>query len=138
MRVVLDTNIYISSFRSGGNPKLAFELAILGAYTLVVSEAILTEIERVLRTKFGWPRSILGPALERIAARAELVSPKVRVTDCVDPDDNRILEAAVEGRADCIVSGDKHLRRMKTFRGIDISTVSDFLIRLAAVASKRE
>jgi|ERR1017187_1871707 putative PIN family toxin of toxin-antitoxin system len=137
MRVVLDTNIYISAFRSGGKPKSAFELAILGAYTLVVSEAILMEIERVLRTKFGWPRSILGPTLERVAARAELVSPKVPITDCVDPDDNRILEAAVEGRVDFIVSGDKHLLRIKTFRGIDILTVSDFLLRIAPVTPER-
>jgi predicted nucleic acid-binding protein len=47
------------------------------------------------------------------------------------------LEAAVEGCADCVVSGDGHLLRMKTFRGIEILTVSDFLLRLESGASPR-
>jgi len=49
------------------------------------------------------------------------------VTDCEDPDDNRILEAAVEGLADVIVSGDKHLLRMKSLRGVEILTIGEFL-----------
>lgn len=58
------------------------------------------------------------------------------VTDCSDPKDNMFLEAAVEGRADCIVSGDKHLLRMKTFRGVDILTVGQFLDRMGSTLSE--
>jgi predicted nucleic acid-binding protein len=54
------------------------------------------------------------------------------LTDRVDPDDNMFLEAAVAGAADCIVSGDKHLLRMKQFRGIEILTVNDFLLRVGS------
>lgn len=61
-----------------------------------------------------------------------MVSPEFELTDCVDPDDNCILEAAVTGRADCIVTGDNHLLRMKAFRGIEILTVHDFLLRMDA------
>ena len=57
MRVVLDTNIFISGFRSGGKPKIALEMAFAGLYKLVVSEDILAEVEGVLSAKFGWPRS---------------------------------------------------------------------------------
>ena len=67
-----------------------------------------------------------------------MVTPEFELTDCQDPDDNRILEAAVAGRADCIVSGDKrHLLRMGTFRGIEIVTASDFLLRLDPAAPPR-
>jgi putative PIN family toxin of toxin-antitoxin system len=65
--------------------------------------------------------------LEAIRDRAVIVSPSEAVTECIDPKDNMFLEAAVEGRADSIVSGDKHLLRMKRFRGIDIWTVDEFL-----------
>jgi uncharacterized protein len=62
---------------------------------------------------------------------AEVVSPDFELTECQDPDDNRILEAAVAGHADVIVSGDKHLLRMNRFRGTQILTVDDFLSRFA-------
>jgi len=61
---------------------------------------------------------------------ADVVNPEIVVTDCSDPDDNRILEAAVAGAAECIVSGDKHLRRMKAYRGIEILNASGFLSRM--------
>lgn len=69
---------------------------------------------------------------------AEIVEPCFAITECADPDDNRILEAAVEGRADCIVTGDRrHLLRMKAFRGIEIITVNDFLARLDSPSAER-
>ena len=56
-----------------------------------------------------------------------LYDPGLVLSDCRDPDDNRILEAAVSGRADCIVTGDDDLLSMKSFRGVQILTVSEFL-----------
>ena len=132
MRVVLDTNIFISGFRSGGKPKLAFERAMDGTYTLVVTEDLLLEIEDVLSRKFGWPRATVESTLERVVSRAEVVSPEFVLDECADADDNRILEAAVEGRANYIVSGDKHLLRMKRFRGVEVLTVNDFLLRIGS------
>jgi len=60
----------------------------------------------------------------------------MELSACDDPDDDRILEAAVEGCADCIVSGDKHLLRMKTFQGIEILKVGEFLLRIASEGSE--
>jgi putative PIN family toxin of toxin-antitoxin system len=132
MRVVLDTNIYVSGLGYGGKPELVLDEMGLAEYTLLVSEDILMELEEVLSLKFGWsPRSVAS-ALTRIRDAAEMVSPQQTVSECADPDDNRILEAALEGEADCIVSGDKHLLRMKSFRGIQILTASDFLSRRGA------
>jgi predicted nucleic acid-binding protein len=65
---------------------------------------------------------------------SELVSPDFVLMDCQDPDDNRILEAAVAGSADVIVTGDKHLLRMHPFRGIEILKVDAFLGRVEGLS----
>jgi putative PIN family toxin of toxin-antitoxin system len=130
MRAVLDTNVLISGLVFGGKPLPVMELIFSGGCEQVVSEPALKELERKLSTKFGWRSPAIALALEAIRDRAVIVSPSEAVTECIDPKDNMFLEAAVEGRADCIVSGDKHLLRMKRFRGIDIWTVDEFLRRM--------
>jgi putative PIN family toxin of toxin-antitoxin system len=130
MRVVIDTNVFVSGIRFGGRPQSVLDAMARPDCTLVCSEEILTELEEVLLGKFQWPRRRVESALDQVRALADMVSPKLVLAGCVDPDDNRILEAAVEGRADCIVSGDKHLLRLKAFRGIKIMTANDFLLRV--------
>ena len=68
---------------------------------------------------------------------ADVVKPDIVLSDCEDPDGNRILEAAVAGVVACIVSGDRHLIRMKVFRGIEIVNVNDFVDRIEAGAVRR-
>jgi putative PIN family toxin of toxin-antitoxin system len=65
-----------------------------------------------------------------IRLRGELVSPSRQIDACRDPEDNRFLEAADEGNADVIVSGDAVLLDMKEFEGIRILTVAEFLAQL--------
>jgi predicted nucleic acid-binding protein len=60
----------------------------------------------------------------------EIVKPDIVLSDCEDPDDNRILEAAITGGAVYIVSGDRHLLQMKMFRGVEIVNVNDFIDRI--------
>jgi len=103
-------------------------MAEAGLYRLILSEAMLLELDDVLERKFDWSRRLRTNTLRGLRATAEMVEPNFVLTNCIDPDDNRILEAAVAGRSDCIVSGDKHLRRMGRFQGVEIVTVSDFLI----------
>jgi putative PIN family toxin of toxin-antitoxin system len=130
-RVVLDTNVLVSGVRFGGKPRILLQRIVLSQFVLIVSEDILAELARVLSVKFSWHSALIASTLNRIRIVADMADPEFVLTDCADPDDNRILEAAVEGRADYIVSGDKrHLLRMKSFRGIEILTVSDFLQRL--------
>jgi hypothetical protein len=104
------------------------EFIYSGGCDLVVSEPALKELEQKLSIKFSWRRQAPALALETIRDRARIVSPGVALTECIDPKDNMFLEAALAGEADCIVSGDKHLLRMKVFRGIKIMTVNDFLL----------
>jgi putative PIN family toxin of toxin-antitoxin system len=137
MRVVLDTNVLISGIIFGGKPDAILRMASRDQFTLILSEEILSELEEVLAEKFNWSPAKIASVFEDIGKSAEMTLPEMVLTGCADPDDNRILEAAVEGCADCIVSGDKHLLRMKTFRGIEILTVSDFLLRIGPSPFKR-
>lgn len=137
MRVVVDTNVFISGFRNSGKPRMVLEQAVAGAYILIVSEVIKLEIEAILLRKLGWSLPIVDPKFEQLVRIAEMVCPVHTVTACDDPDDNMFLEAAVEGNADCIVTGDKrHLLPMKMFRGIEIITPGDFLLRLESQSSQ--
>jgi putative PIN family toxin of toxin-antitoxin system len=126
MRAVVDTNVFFSALRVVPVPgRLSPPGQLLlragwGDFTLIMSEAILAELEGVLERKFQWEQSRLAATMARIRDMSEIVHPSLTVADCRDPDDNRILEAAIEGRADLIVSGDKDLLDMKAFRGIEI------------------
>jgi putative PIN family toxin of toxin-antitoxin system len=127
MRVVLDTNIFISGVRYGGKPETVLRLMTGNEYTLILSDQILEELEGVLLRKFAWTRRVAASTIANFRAMSEVVAPDFELNACVDPDDNRILEAAVAGNAAVIVSGDKHLLSMKSFRDIEILTVDAFL-----------
>ncbi len=94
---------------------IVLQMAAKAECTLVTSEDILLEIADVLRRKFLWSTGNVAATLTGIRAMAEVVKPEIVLSDCEDPDDNRILEAAIAGRVACIVSGDRHLLRMKVF-----------------------
>jgi putative PIN family toxin of toxin-antitoxin system len=131
MRVVADSNTYISALMFGGKPEQLLRLAQENEFQLVISEPILAELADVIKRKFPGSGERTSIGLSRIRATAQIVYPRIAISECSDPDDNRILEAAVEGNADFIVSGDKHLLIMNPFRGIEICTVNDFLPHLA-------
>jgi len=127
MRVVLDTNVIISAVLFGGRPAAVLRSFDEPAQTLLLSNHILVEIESVLRRKSRWPEQFIGKVRADLIRVAEWVEPAISIAVCRDPDDDRILEAAVAGRADCIVSGDADLLSMKSFQQIPILTVSAFL-----------
>jgi putative PIN family toxin of toxin-antitoxin system len=138
MRVVLDTNVLVSGVRFSGKPRTLLQRLSRDQFILIVSKDILGELARVLSSKFSWGPAVIASTLNRIQIVAEMVSPEFELTDCRDPDDNRILEAAVAGSAQVIVSGDKrHLLRMENYRGIEIITVDEFLTHLGPEASDR-
>jgi len=128
-KVVLDTNSVISAFGWGGNSMRVMDLALDNKLSVVTSLEQIDELRRVL----DYPRLQLSldekeKVLNVFLEIAQLVSPKKRVDVITeDPDDNRILEAAVEGKVDYIISGDKHLLDLKKYCGIHIVTASEFL-----------
>ena len=129
-RVVFDANIYLSAFTFGGKPEVLFEMARAGRIQLVVSTSILAELASMLKNKFAWDDEAVRGALRVVGWHAELVKPATRLRVLEDDADNRVLECAVEGRAEWITSGDHHLLSLKEFRGIPIVRVSDFLSKL--------
>ena len=137
MRVVFDTNVFISGLHFGGKPALILQMAARAECLLVTSEDILLEVEDVLLRKFLWGTRNVATTLMGLRTLSEVIQPGIVISDCEDPDDNRILEAAVAGKAVYIVSGDRHLLRMKVFRGVRILTVSEFIERVEANAFGR-
>lgn len=129
MRVVADTNIYISAFLFGGLPRIFLEFGLAGAFYLATSHPLLEELDEKLKTKFAVPNEKRAAFLSKITSCAEIVSTLVVLNDVPDdPDDNRVLECAPSiGRADSIVTGDRHLLRLGSYAGIPIVTVRSFL-----------
>ena len=130
-RVVADTNIYISALMFGGLPGMLLNLGLMQAIRLVISPALLDELQDKLRVKFGVLAQDAAAIRTKLESFGDLIDPAI-VLDVVtdDPDDNRVLECAVTGRADYFVSGDRHLLKLKEHAGIPILTAREFLHRL--------
>ncbi|MGH2371991.1 MAG: putative toxin-antitoxin system toxin component, PIN family [bacterium] len=126
-RAVLDSNIYVSAYLSGGFPDTVYQLGLRRRYRLVISPQIVLEIRNVLREKFGWTESIITERIRQMVKKADIVRPKRRITMMPHEGDNRLLECAVEGKANFIVTGDRELLRLKQFEGVPIVRAIDFL-----------
>ena len=129
-RVTVDSNVYLSGLVFGGKPKRILEMAIEGEIEVAVSDSIIQEVRRHLLGKFGWSEARAAEAVESVSEFAKQVAPTETI-DAVPTDaaDNRVLECAVAGGSDAIVTGDEDLLRLGSFRGIDIVRVADFLAR---------
>ena len=128
MKVVFDTNVYVSAFLLPGSlAEDAFLRVQRRQATLFTSVPILTETADVFRTKFHQAEEDVVAVLRLIGRAATIVKPSVRIMVLVDLPDNRILECAVEAAADLIVTGDHHLLRLKTYQDVAIVRVADFL-----------
>ena len=128
MRVVFDTNVFVSAFVvPGSQGERAFLLAQANRFALHTSVAILTETARVLRRKFDQDENDIKQALRQISRAAVVSRPVSKLRVVEDDADNRILECALEGRADLVVTGDRHLLKLKRFEGIPIVRLADFL-----------
>ncbi len=128
IRVVADTHICISALMFGGLPATIIDLGLARLVQLVVSPALLDELDEKLRLRFRVTVEDTTAIRRRLEHPVDLVLPDI-VLDAVpeDPDDNRILECAVAGKADVIVSGDRHLLRPGEYNGISILTARQFL-----------
>lgn len=129
LKVVFDTNIYISAIIFSGPPEICLEAAREGEIELYTSRAILLELTNKLRIKFGYPEEDIEEILVGLSRFVKVVKPKIKINKIKeDPSDNLILEAAVEAKADFIVSGDKkHILPLKEFEGIKIISAASFL-----------
>ena len=126
--VTADSNIWVSAFGFGGNPRRLIEMADAGEIQIDISEFIIDEVLRTLRVKFEWSAERLQEAADQMTVIARKVAPS-RTVDILkeDPADNRILECAAHAKSDYLVTGDTELLRLGSFEDIPIVKVADFL-----------
>ena len=129
MKVVADTNVLVSALIfPGSTPEAFYRLALEGRIELVSSRPLLAELGRVLTEKFGWEAERADEAIGQVVRLAEIVAPPEALSEIeADPSDNRVLEAAAEAGADVIVSGDRHLLALGSWRGIEILSRAAFI-----------
>ena len=131
MRVVFDTNIYISALAiPGGNAEDAYLEAVHGTFELYASVAILTETARVLQMKFDWAEDKVREAVQAISKVATVLRPRPTLRILKNEPDNRILECAIAAQAEFVVSGDRHLLALKHYANITMISLADFLTKL--------
>lgn len=123
-KLVLDTNVLVSAVHFGGRPEELLMLANEGAVRLFLSPFILEETSLVLKKKLGWTSSRARDFIEAIAEVATVIEPETHLEVVEDDEtDNRILECAVDAKADFLVTGDRrHLLPLKRYRKIRIVT----------------
>ncbi|MFZ1812121.1 MAG: putative toxin-antitoxin system toxin component, PIN family [Candidatus Saccharimonadales bacterium] len=126
--VVIDSNIWISALVFGGTPRQVFEHCVRDGIRIVVSEQLLSEIRRNLHSKF--PDFVDDFESLRIALHDCLDTVRLgalTIDVCRDPDDNMVLETAVLGAAESIVSGDKDVLTLQTYQAITVLNPAQFI-----------
>jgi putative PIN family toxin of toxin-antitoxin system len=128
--VVLDTNVLVSAFQFAkhrGAPRLAVDRAVRQD---VIASCLEIEAEtmRILTRKFLWAADRAQNALDAVLARAIRVQLRGTVKQCRDPDDDMFLECAERASADYLVSGDRDLLTLGSYKGTRILSPADYLI----------
>ena len=132
MRVVLDTNVIISALNFPGNERMVLELALRGRFEMFLSWFILGEVSGVLTRKFGWDQERAIRAISALQNAAAVIEPP-RLEEVIvgGHADNRILECAVAGGADYLITGDRrHLLPIGDHQGTRIVNAPLFLSAL--------
>lgn len=128
MRVVFDTNIFISALLF---PESQAEKAVLriieGKDTLLLSREIIKEVLSVLSKKFSKDREELSRVAVNLAEIAELIESSKRINILEDESDNRILECATSGNADAIVTGDKEMLKLRKYKNTRIISLKEYI-----------
>ncbi|MBI5195462.1 MAG: putative toxin-antitoxin system toxin component, PIN family [Nitrospirae bacterium] len=129
MKVVLDTNVYISAMLFAGKCEEILKLVSQGLFDIVVSKEILSKIRSVLREKFHWMDKQAAEAIRYIRGIAIIVNPEITLSIVnEDPADNKIIECAVASNASYIITGDRnHLLPIKEYEGVKILSPAEFL-----------
>ena len=132
LTVVFDTNILFSATGWRGNPFQCVEQARAGKVEAVTCVELMEELAEKLELKLGFSPEQSAETLADYLSFLRVVNiPKTLNAVPRDPDDNAVLESAIEGKAEFVVSGDADLLELKNFRGIEIVRAREFLGILA-------
>ena len=129
MKIVLDTNVFISGIFFAGPPFRILSAWRDGDVKIVVSAEILDEYRRVgIELTEQFPDTDIGAILELVTFEAELVwAPSLSEPVCKDPDDDKFMACAIASGVKQIVSGDKHLLKVTGYKGIHVLTPRKFI-----------
>ena len=132
-KVILDTNIFVNGLLlSKSKPHKILRLWQNGHFVLLISPEILKEITQVfsrdkLKKKYKVDSGKIDKLINEILERAQFLLPSVKINVCRDPEGNKFLELAEEGKADFLVTGDRDLLTLKRFNSTQIITPAQFL-----------
>ena len=130
MKVVFDTNILVSALVfPGGRGEAALRRIIEEQDQLVISKPILDELLGVLARKFSRDAEELAHVAVFLSGLALSVRPRRKLKVVNDEPDNRILECALAGHAEAIVTGDHALLSLREYRGVRIISLREYLMR---------
>jgi len=109
MRILLDTNVLVSAILYGEQPRQILRFVLSGKAVGITSEVLVNELVEVLRFKFGVGQGTLVLLEKLMTENFVVVEPVETVRILHDEADNRVLEAALAGKCDFIITGDKEL-----------------------------
>lgn len=122
LRIVFDSNVYVSALLFKGLPGRVLAMAINNEIKLITSDAIIAETVRVLKEKFKWPGHNIDKFVRRLSGISENIRPCIKLSIVKEKEsDNRILECAITGDAHLIITGDRHLLKLKSYNNIPIA-----------------
>lgn len=127
VRIVLDTNVLISAIVFGGKPRKILEMVKNKELSGVISPVLMAELEEILSKKIKYPKERVLQVEKKMKKIFRVVHPIKTIKAARDDNDNRVLEAAIEGKCEYIVTGDKDLLDLKRYQGIRILTPTEFL-----------
>ena len=129
IKIVLDTNVILSALGWLGTPYKVLEEVFCGDVQNFTSPALIQELKRKLSSpKLYFPLSARSELVDILLEESTLLHPKISISVLPDKNpDNRILECALEAKADCIVTGDKLLQSLHPWSGISILSPAKFL-----------
>lgn len=129
MKIVLDTNVFISGIFFSGPPSQILRAWKNKRLQIILSQDILIEYQRVAESlTLQYPSIDILPIVELVTVHGQFVDTKnVDITVCEDPDDNKFIECAIASDTKIIVSGDKHLLKIKGFKGIKVHKPREFV-----------
>ena len=129
MKVILDTNVFISGIFFSGPPSQILKAWQNSRLQIVLSQEILNEYKRVaesLAAKF--PTIDILPIIELMTIHGQLIDTEgFDVSVCDDPDDNKFIECAIASNSEIIISGDKHLLKLSGYQGITVLKPREFV-----------
>lgn len=126
-KIVVDTNVIISAIIFGGKPRKIIKLIQENKVTASTSPILIAELLEILAKKFQFTPDKIELVQELIKENFAIVYPSEIVHIASDEDDNRVLEAALKGNSNYIVTGDKDLLDIRIFKNISILKPDDFL-----------